>query len=45
MELIGPGKKAYEFAEGDTLKVTMDSSLFQNGRVIFEPEDQEKGSG
>ena len=21
----------------------MDSSLFQNGRVIFEPEDQEKG--
>ena len=37
------GEKAYEFAEGDTLKVTMDSSLFQNGRVIFEPEDQEKG--
>ena len=37
------GEKAYEFAKGDTLKVTMDSSLFQNGRVIFEPEDQEKG--
>ena len=37
------GEKSYKFAEGDTLKVTMDSSLFQNGRVIFEPEDQEKG--
>ena len=37
------GEKSYEFAEGDTLKVTVDSSLFQNGRVIFEPEDQEKG--
>ncbi len=37
------GEKSYKFAEGDTLKVTVDSSLFQNGRVIFEPEDQEKG--
>ena len=37
------GEKAYEFAEGETLNITMDSSLFQNGRVIFEPEDQEKG--
>ena len=37
------GEKSYEFAEGETLNITMDSSLFQNGRVIFEPEDQEKG--
>ena len=39
------GEKSYEFVAGETLNVTMDSSLFQNGRVIFEPEDQEKGSG
>lgn len=37
------GEKSYEFVAGETLNVTMDSSLFQNGRVIFEPEDQEKG--
>ena len=37
------GEKSYEFVAGETLNVPIDSSLFQNGRVIFEPEDQEKG--
>ena len=36
-------EKSYEFAEGETLTVTSDSDLLRSGRVIFEPENQEKG--
>lgn len=36
-------EKSYDFAEGETLTITPDSDLFQKGRVIFEPVDQEKG--
>lgn len=36
-------KKEYAFNSGDTLTLTPEDELFKKGRIIFEPDDKEKG--